>query len=292
MSVLNYYSLLHVSSSSTIDEIRKSYKELIKQWHPDAFTEENTLAELMTRQLNEAYEVLMNPDLRNKYDMTLKLQGHEKKTRSAYAQQVTRSYSKHQGATKIVTPSYPNTDEQLKKEEQIKEMEIISSWMTKVSRYLSEHTWAENVFEHLPEDMKLRVMGGNLSFKDAFTIYCKLQMKKVSMGLKTPYFNQKTIEKSMGISNTTEEMRISMEVLSREETLIQINLRANAGLFKGLKLSTYETDTILKLGKLHAFLNKRPDEFFIGANKFSVSIPEWNLAKELSSIGVKDGKKI
>ncbi len=292
MTVLNYYSLLHVSVSSSEDEIRKSYKALIKQWHPDTFTGDTTIAELMTRQLNEAYETLTTPNLRSQYDMSMKLQKQERKSRPADPRHLTRSYMSNQGARKIVTPSYPGTDDQFKKELQRKERDIIDRWMTEVSRYTSEHAWADRIFEDLPEDMKLRAMGGTLSFKDVFIIYCSLQIKKISMGLKTPYFNEKLIEKMKETSKSTEEMQISMEMISREETILQVILRANSGLYKNLKLSKEETDVILKFSKFHDFLNRRPDEFFIGVSKFSVSTAEWKLARELGKMGLKDGEKV
>lgn len=292
MTVLDYYSLLHVSVSSSEDEIRKSYKALIKQWHPDTFTGDKTVAELMTRQLNEAYETLTTPNLRNQYDMTVKLQKQERKTGSANSRHLTRSYTSSKGTGKIVTPSYPGTDDQFKKESQRKEREIIDRWMTEVSRYLSEHPWADRIFEALPEDIKLRAMGGTLSFKDVFIIYCNLQAKKISMGLKTSYFNEKLIEKMKETSKSTEEMKVSMEMISREETILQVILRANSGLYKNLKLSKEETDLILKFSKFHDFLNRRPDEFFIGVSKFSVTMAEWKLASELGRMGLKDGEKV
>ena len=69
--MLDYYSLLSVSRTSSEDEIRSSYKVLIKKWHPDVAKGDTTMNELMTRQLNEAYEVLSDPAKRRVYDLSL-----------------------------------------------------------------------------------------------------------------------------------------------------------------------------------------------------------------------------
>ncbi len=290
--MLNYYSLLNVSISSSVEDIRKAYIDLIKRWHPDTFTGDTTLAELMTRQLNEAYETLSKPELRYMYDKSLKSQGHERKTRSIHKSQVKPSSNNSHRRTKFVNPGYPGTEEEYKKELRRKEMELTNRWMTELSKYISEHRWAENVFESLSEDIKLKAMGGTLPFKEAFKIYCLMQKRKTSMGFKTAYFNEKTIEKLLAESNTEEEIQVSLELISREEIILQIYIRINSGIFSNMYLSREETETISKFGKFHEFLNKRPDEFFVAVNKFSLSSQDWKLAKELCRMGIKDAWKI
>ena len=290
--MLDYYSLLNVSSSSSYEEIRKSYKDLIKKWHPDTFSGDTTLAELMTRQLNEAYETLSNEESRKKYDQNIRISVAQTVAQQNGYQGTrrTRQYTPKKNV-RSVKPSYPNTEDDIKREIKRKEVERIDRWMTEISRYMSEHMWADKKFEELSEETKLKAMGGNLSYEEAFKIYCMLQKEKIRMGLKTPYFNEKIIEKHESDSKNSEEIEIALEEISRKEIILQIYLRIKSGIFSTWKLSEEETDIIVKFGKFQEFLVKRPDEFFIGVNRFSLSLQEWKIAKELSKMGVKDAVK-
>ncbi len=67
MQFQDYYATLEVSRSATPDEIKKAYRRLSKQYHPDVNTG-NKAAEEKFKQIGEAYEVLKDPDKRRRYD--------------------------------------------------------------------------------------------------------------------------------------------------------------------------------------------------------------------------------
>ncbi len=70
---MNYYKILEVDKNASPEVIEKAYKTLAKKYHPD-LQESNMKqkAEEKLKLINEAYEILSNPDSRAKYDMTLK----------------------------------------------------------------------------------------------------------------------------------------------------------------------------------------------------------------------------
>ncbi|MEI6847781.1 MAG: molecular chaperone DnaJ [Chlorobiaceae bacterium] len=63
----DYYEVLGVSRSATKDEIKKAYRKLALQFHPDK-NPDNKDAEEHFKEVNEAYEVLSNDDKRRRYD--------------------------------------------------------------------------------------------------------------------------------------------------------------------------------------------------------------------------------
>lgn len=70
---MNYYKILEVDKDASSEIIEKAYKTLAKKYHPD-LQESNMKqeAEEKLKLINEAYEILSNPDSRAKYDETLK----------------------------------------------------------------------------------------------------------------------------------------------------------------------------------------------------------------------------
>lgn len=67
MSDRDYYEVLGVSKSASADEIKKSYRKLAKQYHPDA-NQDDPSAQAKFSEITEAYEVLSDSDKRAKFD--------------------------------------------------------------------------------------------------------------------------------------------------------------------------------------------------------------------------------
>lgn len=62
----DYYQVLELSRTASGDEVRRSYRRLARQYHPDLNAEPE--AEERFKEINEAYEVLSDPNRRASYD--------------------------------------------------------------------------------------------------------------------------------------------------------------------------------------------------------------------------------
>ncbi|QLH03018.1 molecular chaperone DnaJ [Nitrosopumilus cobalaminigenes] len=66
----NYYEIIGVEKDATPEEIKKKFRELAKKTHPDK-TKEDSEEEMA--ELNKAYEILSDKELREKYDRYFKV---------------------------------------------------------------------------------------------------------------------------------------------------------------------------------------------------------------------------
>jgi curved DNA-binding protein len=63
----DYYAVLGVSRDASADDIKKAFRQLARRYHPDV-AKDKAAAEAKFKEINEAYEVLGDPEKRRKYD--------------------------------------------------------------------------------------------------------------------------------------------------------------------------------------------------------------------------------
>jgi len=64
----DYYKILGVDRNASQEEIKKAYRQKVKEWHPDRHIENKEEAERKFKEIQEAYEVLSDPQKRKVYD--------------------------------------------------------------------------------------------------------------------------------------------------------------------------------------------------------------------------------
>src|ERR1051326_5488304 len=67
MEYIDYYKLLGVEKNATQEDIKKAYRKLARKYHPDVNPNDKE-AHKKFQQINEANEVLSDPEKRKKYD--------------------------------------------------------------------------------------------------------------------------------------------------------------------------------------------------------------------------------
>src|SRR5271170_4863137 len=66
-SFQDYYQTLGVSRTASLEEIKKAFRALARVHHPDV-AKDKKAGEAKFKEINEAYEVLGDPEKRQKYD--------------------------------------------------------------------------------------------------------------------------------------------------------------------------------------------------------------------------------
>jgi curved DNA-binding protein len=73
MKFRDYYETLGVPRTATVDDVKRAYRKLARQYHPDVSKEKD--AEARFKEIGEAYAVLKDPEKRAAYDQV----GHDRK---------------------------------------------------------------------------------------------------------------------------------------------------------------------------------------------------------------------
>lgn len=63
----DYFEILSLSRSASVSDVKRAYRKLAVQWHPDK-NRSNPRAEELFKKISEAYEVLSDPEKRNLYE--------------------------------------------------------------------------------------------------------------------------------------------------------------------------------------------------------------------------------
>uniref|UniRef100_A0A1I8EIE1 J domain-containing protein n=1 Tax=Wuchereria bancrofti TaxID=6293 RepID=A0A1I8EIE1_WUCBA len=77
-----FYNVLGVPRNADDAAIRKAYRKLALQWHPDKNPSNNEVAEQKFKRITQAYEVLSDPKKRNSYDRS-RLTGSQRHNRQS-----------------------------------------------------------------------------------------------------------------------------------------------------------------------------------------------------------------
>lgn len=101
---IDYYDLLGLRSTASQEEIKTSYYELAKKYHPDSLqhlsASSRSINEDKFKRISNAYEVLSDPDLKEEYDAirfptsegTGDGKGRERRTPSGYQEKASWTY--------------------------------------------------------------------------------------------------------------------------------------------------------------------------------------------------------
>jgi curved DNA-binding protein CbpA len=75
----NYYDILGLQPDCSQEEIKQAYRKLSVKFHPDKNDGDGYFTE-MFKQINEAHDVLSNPEKRRNYDSTMSNDSSQRKT--------------------------------------------------------------------------------------------------------------------------------------------------------------------------------------------------------------------
>ncbi len=69
----DYYDILGVTKTASAEELKRAYRKQALEWHPDRHKDDKEVAEKRFKEINQAYQVLSDPQKRSAYDQF----GHE-----------------------------------------------------------------------------------------------------------------------------------------------------------------------------------------------------------------------
>lgn len=107
MTLVNYYRVLGVARTASLEEIRKAFYKLAKVYHPDMNFSKSPVAaealnqELKFKEIQEAYKVLGDPVVKQEYDMGVDVSNQDVNARRRNKVK-DREYFKRTGDVKVM----------------------------------------------------------------------------------------------------------------------------------------------------------------------------------------------
>ena len=92
MDFIDYYKVLELNTTASADDIKKAYRKLARKLHPDVNPNDKA-AQTKFQAINEANEVLSDPEKRKKYDKYGKDWQHADQFEKAGQQRINRQSS-------------------------------------------------------------------------------------------------------------------------------------------------------------------------------------------------------
>jgi curved DNA-binding protein CbpA len=99
---MNYYELLGVDQKAEPEEIKRAYREKLKEWHPDINPDRKEEAEETTKTLNVAYDILSDPEQRKNYNRILRFSRGKSYDQYVNDSSFSRKTKKASGALKVI----------------------------------------------------------------------------------------------------------------------------------------------------------------------------------------------
>ena len=106
MEFIDYYKILEIDKKASPEDIKKAYRKLARKYHPDLNPNDKE-AEARFKQVNEANEVLSDPEKRKKYDQYGKDWKHAEEFEKAGGRQ---SRPSGQGSSRAYSGHYTEED--------------------------------------------------------------------------------------------------------------------------------------------------------------------------------------
>lgn len=106
MDFIDYYKILGIDKNASPEDIKKAYRKLARKYHPD-LNPNDKAAESKFKQVNEANEVLSDPEKRKKYDQYGKDWKHAEEFEKSGARQ---SRPREQGSSRAYSGHYTEED--------------------------------------------------------------------------------------------------------------------------------------------------------------------------------------
>lgn len=83
LNTTTLYAMLALKRTATQDEIKKAWRQMARRYHPDINHDDD--AHVMMQKINDAYEVLRNPNMRKRYDAGLQLEASMGQAKPSYS---------------------------------------------------------------------------------------------------------------------------------------------------------------------------------------------------------------